>query len=80
MDNLFGVPLSSFLIALTLLVVLIGGILLWIWWRNPLLVRMGLRNVVRRKTQTALTRDRHDAGDAESSARRSPRATRSATR
>ncbi len=54
MDNLFGVPLSSFLIALTLLVVLIGGILLWIWWRNPLLVRMGLRNVVRRKTQTAL--------------------------
>jgi ABC-type antimicrobial peptide transport system permease subunit len=54
MDNLFGVPLSSFLIALTLLVVLILGILVWIWWRNPLLVRMGLRNVVRRKTQTTL--------------------------
>lgn len=54
MDNLFGVPLSSFLIALSLLVVLIAGILIWIWWRNPLLVRMGLRNVVRRKTQTTL--------------------------
>ena len=54
MDNLFGIPLSSFLIALTLLVALIGGLLLWIWWRNPLLVRMGLRNVVRRKTQTVL--------------------------
>jgi ABC-type lipoprotein release transport system permease subunit len=54
MDNLFGVPLSSFLIALTLLVAMIGGILVWIWWRNPLLVRMGMRNVVRRKTQTAL--------------------------
>ncbi len=54
MDNLFGVPLSSFLIALTLLVILIGGVLVWIWWRNPLLVRMGLRNVVRRKTQTTL--------------------------
>ena len=54
MDNLFGIPLSSFLIALTLLVVLIAGLLLWIWWRNPLLVRMGMRNVVRRKTQTTL--------------------------
>ena len=54
MDNLFGVPLSSFLIALTLLVVLIFATLIWIWLRNPLLVRMGLRNVVRRKTQTTL--------------------------
>jgi len=54
MDNLFGVPLSSFLIALTLLVALIFGFLGWIWWRNPLLVKMGLRNVTRRKTQTTL--------------------------
>lgn len=54
MDNLFGVPLSSFLIALTLLVILIFGFLARIWLRNPLLVRMGLRNVVRRKTQTIL--------------------------
>lgn len=54
MDNLFGVPLSSILIALTLLVGLIFGFLAWIWVRNPLLVRMGLRNVIRRKTQTVL--------------------------
>ena len=54
MDNLFGIPLSSILIALTLLVILIFAFLAWIWLRNPLLVRMGLRNVVRRKTQTIL--------------------------
>ena len=54
MDNLFGIPLSSFLIALSLLVLMIFAILAWIWWRNPLLVRMGLRNVVRRKAQTTL--------------------------
>jgi putative ABC transport system permease protein len=54
MDNLFGIPLSSILIALTMLVALIFGFLVWIWVRNPLLVRMGLRNVVRRKTQTVL--------------------------
>jgi ABC-type lipoprotein release transport system permease subunit len=54
MDNLFGIPLSSYLIALTLLVVLIGAVLVYIWWHNPLLVRLGLRNVVRRKTQTTL--------------------------
>jgi putative ABC transport system permease protein len=54
MDSLFGVPLSSFLIALLMLVFSIFGILAWIWLRNPLLVRMGLRNVTRRKTQTTL--------------------------
>ena len=54
MDNLFGIPLSSILIALSLLVILIFGFLAWIWLRNPLLVRIGLRNIVRRKTQTAL--------------------------
>ncbi len=54
MDNLFGIALSSILIALTLLVSLIFGFLAWIWYRNPVLVRIGLRNIVRRKTQTVL--------------------------
>lgn len=54
MDSLFGVPLSQILIGLLVTVGAIFGVLLFIAWRNPLLVRMGVRNVTRRKTQTVL--------------------------
>ena len=54
MDSLFGIPLTTILIALLAMVGAIFGVLAWIWWRNPLLVKMGLRNLTRRKTQTVL--------------------------
>ena len=54
MDSLFGIPLTSILVVLLALVAGIFGVLGWIAWRNPLLVKMGLRNLTRRKTQTAL--------------------------
>jgi ABC-type antimicrobial peptide transport system permease subunit len=53
-DDLFGIALTSILVGL---LALLGGafaMLGWVAWRNPLLVRMGLRNVVRRRAQTTL--------------------------
>ncbi len=54
MDSLFGIPLTNILIALLAMVAGIFAVLGWIGWRNPLLVKMGLRNLARRKTQTVL--------------------------
>lgn len=54
MDSLFGVALTDILIALLLMVGAIFGVLGFIAWRNPLLVRMGIRNIARRKAQTVL--------------------------
>ena len=54
MDSLFGIPLTSILVALLLALGAIFAILGVIAWRHLLLVRMGLRNIGRRKPQTAL--------------------------
>ena len=54
MDSLFGIPLTSILVALLLALGAIFGVLGVIAWRQPLLVRMGLRNIGRRKAQTSL--------------------------
>ena len=54
MDSLFGVSLTSIMISLLVLMAAAFAVIGWIAWRNPLLVRMGLRNVARRKAQTTL--------------------------
>ena len=54
MDSLFGVPLTSILIGLLVLLAVAMGTVAWVAWRQPILFRMGLRNLVRRKAQTAL--------------------------
>ena len=54
MDSLFGIPLTSILVALLLALGAIFGVLGLLAWRRPLLVRMGLRNIGRRKAQTSL--------------------------
>ncbi len=54
MDSLFGIPLTSILVALLLALGAILGVLGVIAVRHPLLVRMGLRNIGRRRTQTSL--------------------------
>ena len=54
MDSLFGIPLTSILVALLLALGAIFGVLGVIAWRQPLLVRLGLRSIGRRRTQTAL--------------------------
>lgn len=54
MTELFGIPLDSILVGLLLLLGAALGIVGVIAWRQPLLVRMGLRNIGRRPAQTAL--------------------------
>ncbi|MGE3855590.1 MAG: ABC transporter permease [Dehalococcoidia bacterium] len=54
MTELFGIPLEQILVALALGVGLAFLVLAWVGVRNPLLLRMGLRNAARRKTQTVL--------------------------
>jgi ABC-type lipoprotein release transport system permease subunit len=53
-DSLFGVSLNSIMFGLLLLVAVSFLVLGWIAWRQPLLVRMGLRNIRRRPSQTIL--------------------------
>ena len=54
MDSLFGIPLTSILVTLLLAVGVILGIIVLIAVRHPLFVRMGLRNIRRRRSQTLL--------------------------
>ncbi|MBM4411560.1 MAG: FtsX-like permease family protein [Chloroflexi bacterium] len=54
MTELFGIPLLNFMIGGLVLMGIAFAVLGWIAWKNPLLVRMGLRNAVRRKAQTTL--------------------------
>ncbi|MDQ3442408.1 MAG: ABC transporter permease [Chloroflexota bacterium] len=54
MENLFGVPMQSIMIVL---LVMLGICLLsiaFIAWRRPVIFKMGLRNIPRRKPQTVL--------------------------
>jgi len=53
-DSLFGVSLTSIMVGLLLLMGLSFAVLGWIAWRQPLLVRMGIRNIRRRVSQTVL--------------------------
>ncbi len=54
MDNLFGIPLTSILIGLLVLLAAALAVLAFIVIRQPLLARMGLRNIGRRPSQTTL--------------------------
>src|SRR6266508_2900644 len=54
MDEIFGLPISGLLvglvIALGLCLLLVG----WVAWRRPVIFKLGVRNIPRRKTQTIL--------------------------
>ncbi len=54
MTELFGIPLVRFMVGGLVLMGIAFAVFGWIGWKNPLLVRMGLRNAVRRKAQTTL--------------------------
>jgi ABC-type antimicrobial peptide transport system permease subunit len=53
-DELFGIPLTSIMVGLLILLAAAAAVVGAIAWRHPLLVRMGLRNLVRRPAQTVL--------------------------
>ena len=54
MTELFGIPLVRIMFGGLILMGLAFSVVIWIAVKNPLLVRMGLRNAVRRKAQTTL--------------------------
>ena len=54
MTELFGIPLVRIMIVGLILMGIAFAVVAWIAIRHPLLVRMGLRNAVRRKAQTTL--------------------------
>ena len=54
MDNLFGYSLTSIMAGLLVLMAISFFVLGWIAWKQPLLVRMGIRNIRRRVSQTVL--------------------------
>src|SRR5262245_36958094 len=54
MSEIFGVPMTSIM---TVLLVLLGLCLLsvaWVAWRRPVIFKLGIRNIPRRKAQTVL--------------------------
>jgi len=53
-NELFGIPLTSIMVGLLILLAAALAAIAAIAWRHPLLVRMGLRNLVRRPAQTVL--------------------------
>jgi putative ABC transport system permease protein len=54
MEKLFGIPMDNLAIALLGGVSLILLALLFLGWRNRVMMRLGLRNIPRRRAQTAL--------------------------
>ena len=54
MEELFGAPMSVIAAVLAVMFIVVFAVLLYIFVRNPLLVRMAARNIPRRKAQTAL--------------------------
>src|SRR5690349_7202831 len=54
MDKLFGAPMSSVAQTLGVIFIIICAIVGYIALRNPILARMAIRNVPRRRAQTVL--------------------------
>src|SRR3954453_19729908 len=54
MTNMFGVPMNSIMYALVFLLVISVSTLVFIYLRNRVLFRLGVRNIPRRRAQTTL--------------------------
>ena len=54
MDDIFGVPIALFMSVLVTVLAASLLAVLWIAWRRPILFKLGLRNIPRRKAQSAL--------------------------
>ena len=55
MNELFGLQLSSIMVALVVILGIALASVLWIAVRRPVIFKLGVRNIPRRKAQTALT-------------------------
>jgi putative ABC transport system permease protein len=54
MEKLFGIPMNSIMIVMLVLLVLCLLTVAFIAWRQPVIFKLGIRNIPRRKTQTSL--------------------------
>jgi putative ABC transport system permease protein len=54
METLFGISMDSIMIVMLVLLFLCLALVAFIAWRRPVIFRMGIRNIFRRKVQTAL--------------------------
>jgi putative ABC transport system permease protein len=54
MNEIFGIPANTLMIALLAVTGLVLLVVAFVAWRHPLSFRLGLRNLLRRRSQTAL--------------------------
>jgi putative ABC transport system permease protein len=54
MNEIFGMPVATMMIGLLALLVLCLLSVAWIAWRRPVIFKLGVRNIPRRKAQTVL--------------------------
>ena len=54
METLFGIPMNSIMVVMLILLFLSLAAVLWVAIRRPVILRMGMRNIPRRKTQSIL--------------------------
>ena len=54
MKELFGLAMSDLLIGVVVLLIIVGVVVASLAWRHPLLFKLGIRNLPRRRAQTVL--------------------------
>ena len=54
MEELFGIPMIQIMVVMVALLLLCLAIVAFIAWRRPVIFKLGVRNIPRRKAQTAL--------------------------
>ncbi|MBI4219631.1 MAG: hypothetical protein HY682_05755, partial [Chloroflexi bacterium] len=54
MKELFGLPMSGLMVGLSVALGLTACAVLLLAWRNPVLVKIGVRNIPRRRPQSVL--------------------------
>jgi putative ABC transport system permease protein len=54
MNDIFGIPMNGIAVVLSAFLALCLLSVLWIAWRRTIIFKLGIRNMVRRKTQTTL--------------------------
>ncbi|MFL5760128.1 MAG: ABC transporter permease [Thermomicrobiales bacterium] len=54
MEKIFGIPMNTIMIVLLVLLAICFLAIAWIAWRRPVIFKIGVRNIPRRKAQTIL--------------------------
>ena len=54
MNEIFGIPMNGIMVVLLVLLVVCLLSVAWVAWRRPVIFKLGMRNIPRRRTQTIL--------------------------